>query len=72
MWDLRKSYRQVGGMREPLPLMKFVHKSKSVMYSGYDDMIINPQHTMLYASGINSIIYCYSLEMLERSNYITI
>lgn len=52
--------------------MKFTHDNKTSLNSGYTDMVINPQHNMLYANGINNVIYCYSLDSIERSNYITI
>lgn len=69
LWDLRKSYRQITGNKEPLPLAKYFHNMQTRQNVGYIDMIINPQSTRLYASGANNIIHCYSLESLEKSIY---
>lgn len=68
LWDLRKSYRQVNGNTEPLPLMKYFNEMKiSSRNNGYVDLITNPQSTLMYASCINNVIYCYSLDSTETS-----
>ncbi|KAL4135193.1 hypothetical protein QTP88_006833 [Uroleucon formosanum] len=63
LWDLRKSYRQVKGNTEPLPLMKYSNEIK--INNGYTDLIINPQSTLMYASCISNVIHCYSLDSTE-------
>ncbi|XP_026818722.1 denticleless protein homolog B [Rhopalosiphum maidis] len=66
LWDLRKSYRQVNGNIEPLPLTKYFNGNKtSPRFNAYTDIIINPQSTLMYASCIDNRIYCYSLESTE-------
>ncbi|XP_008188066.2 protein lethal(2)denticleless isoform X1 [Acyrthosiphon pisum] len=66
LWDLRKSYRQVKGNTEPLPLMKYFNEMKiSPLNNGYVDIITNPQSTLMYASCINNVIYCYSLDSTD-------
>lgn len=66
LWDLRRSYRQVNGSTEPLPVMKYFNKVKvSSLCNGYTDIITNPQSTLMYASCINNVIYCYSLDSTE-------
>lgn len=70
MWDLRKSYCQVKGNTEPLPLIKYTNdKIKSHSCMGYIDMIISPNSTHLYASGTNNVIDCYLLDSIEKSIY---
>lgn len=72
-WDLRKSYRQVNGNKEPLPLAKyFDYKHDTQQSIGYADMVVNSESTRLYASGMNNIIHCYSLESPQRSTYFTL
>jgi len=73
LWDLRKTYRQVTGSTEPLPLTKYFSNGHDSNRSiGYGDMITNPQLTRLYASNANGIIDCYSLESLDKSMYLII
>lgn len=67
LWDLRKSYRQVNAKVEPLPLMKYIRNKNVCMENcGYIDMITNPQNNRLYASGINNVINCFSLDSTEK------
>lgn len=55
---------------EPLPLLKYLHPLNHTQRNiGFSDMIINPQSTHLYGSGINNVIYCYVLDSTERSIY---
>lgn len=68
VWDLRKSYRNVKIFGQPIPRMKYYHKQKpKTIFVGFMDMITNPQLTHLYASAVNNVIYCYSLDSTESS-----
>lgn len=69
---MRKSYRQVNAKVEPLPLMKYTQTKNVCMKNcGYIDMIINPQYTRLYASGINNVINCFSLDSTEKGIFVS-
>jgi len=51
--------------------MKYFNEMKiSPRNNGYVDIITNPQSTLMYASCINNVIYCYSLDSTETSNFI--
>lgn len=55
---------------EPLPLLKYLHPMHhSLRNIGFSDMILNPQSTHLYGSGIDNVIYSYELDSAERSIY---
>jgi len=45
----------------------FNEQNISEINSGYADLITNSQSTLMYASCINNVIYCYSLESAETS-----
>lgn len=67
VWDLRKSYRQVRGSTEPLPVSKYYSGDRNTpIFNGFTDIIQNPQSTMMYASCINNTIYCYSLDSADK------
>ncbi|CAI6353483.1 unnamed protein product [Macrosiphum euphorbiae] len=68
LWDLRKSYSQVNGNKEHQPLMKYFNEmTMPIKIYGYINIITNPQSTLMYASGINNVIYCYSLDSTETN-----
>ncbi|XP_050439010.1 denticleless protein homolog B isoform X2 [Adelges cooleyi] len=71
VWDTRKSYRQVTGIIEPVPLLKYSHENiYGLLNSGYVDMVTNPLLTHLYASGIDNVIYCYPLDSTTNTDLI--
>ncbi|XP_025200533.1 denticleless protein homolog B [Melanaphis sacchari] len=66
LWDLRKTYRQVNGNIEPLPLKKYSNGMKnSPRFNGYSDIVSSPQSNLMYASCINNGIYSYLLDSEE-------
>lgn len=67
---MRKTYSYIKSYGDPKPQMKYYHGEKYVQFpkssSGFMDLITNPQLTRLYASGLNNVIYCYSLDSTEN------
>ncbi|XP_027844129.2 denticleless protein homolog B isoform X1 [Aphis gossypii] len=67
VWDLRKSYRQVRGSTEPLPVTKYYCGDiNSPRFNGFTDIILNPESTKMYASCVTNTIYCYSLDSADK------
>ncbi|VVC34555.1 Hypothetical protein CINCED_3A012480 [Cinara cedri] len=65
VWDLRKSYRQVKGNTESLPLKKYYCSETSS--HGFIDIHLNPQSSLLYASRLRDSIFCFSLDSAQRT-----
>ncbi|XP_023216280.1 denticleless protein homolog [Centruroides sculpturatus] len=70
VWDLRKNYCNT--KKEALPFKKFPYKGVSTKAHGYTSLVFNENHTLLYASCTDSVIYsynCHSYNPLPLATY---
>lgn len=70
VWDIRKNYSNM--KKETLPYKKFPYKGNSTKAHGYTSLIFNENHSILYASCTDSVIYsynCHSYNPLPLATY---
>lgn len=49
-------------------VMKYLHPlAQAQEYIGFTDIVLNPQATRMYGSGVDNIIYCYQLDSTNTS-----
>lgn len=59
LWDMRRICFE--GKHSPLSKLN----CDQIHNFGFGDIIENPESTLLYASGLNNVIYCFALDTTD-------
>jgi denticleless len=62
VWDLRKNYSAY--KREPVPCHTMPYPG-STSRNGFTNLVLDPGKLRLYASCMDSVIYCYNVATYE-------